>query len=366
MKKSVQLAWLLMAILLFVFPFPLFNLVKNNIDTENHENRELAQKPELDLLNLAAFPQEYDDWMNDHLPFRNQLIAANSLLSIYLFQESPSDSVIVGKDGWYFYNSIHRDDGDSLADYQGTNLYTQEELEQIKSNMLTTQQKLAEEGIEFILVMAPNKERVYADKMPAAYGPLAEQSRVQQVYDYLKDEIRVIYLEDELMQARERYPQYEFYCHLDTHWTNLGAYVGARTVAKEFGHEMPTIDQLLILETPQSGMDLSAIMNLTQYLNQDVNYNVGGYNPQPVDLVEDSATISRYKTSQADDRKVLLIRDSFGAALAPFVASQFNDMVVFPYADYEPSMLDAEKPDIVMYEVVERYVDRLRTYQVVP
>lgn len=365
MKKSVQFAWLLMVIVLFVLPFPLYNLLDGRIDTQNHENRELAQKPELDLWNLAEYPQAYDNWMNDNLPFRNQLIAANSLLSISLFRESPSDSVIVGKDGWYFYNSINRNDGDSLADFQGTNLYSAEELEQIKSNMVSTQEKLAAKGIEFVLVIAPNKERIYADKMPDEYGPLAENSRVQQVYEYLKNDIRVVYLENDLVQAREMYPQYDFYCHLDTHWTNLGAYVGAKTLAKELRVEMPEIEQLLIEETTQSGMDLSAIMNLTEYLNQDVNYNVGGYNRQAMEELESSDTIYRCRTTEADDRKLLLVRDSFGAALAPFIAAQFNNTVVFPYANYSPSLLDVEQPDIVVYETVERYIDRLRTYKIV-
>lgn len=236
MKRPIQIGWLAAALILFVLPFPLYNIAKDRIDTENHENRELAQKPEFDLLALEEYPEAYDNWMNDNLPFRNQLVAVNSLVSVYLFNESPSDKVIIGEDGWFFYNSAANEAvADSISDFQGTNLYSIEELEEIKTNMITAKEKLAAKGIEFILFIAPNKEQIYADKMPNEYGSLAEYTRAQQVYDYLKDFVTVVYVADDLIQAREDYPQYDFYCHLDTHWNNLGAYVGAKALVKKAG-----------------------------------------------------------------------------------------------------------------------------------
>lgn len=367
MRKSIQICWLLAAMILLVLPFPLYNLLKENIDTENHENRELAEKPELDLLALADYPEAYDNWMNDNLPFRNQLVAVNSLISIYLFNESPSDRVIVGRDGWFFYNSVASEGSqDSIADFQGTNLYSIEELEEIKTNMVATRDKLADKGVEFILLISPNKEQIYADKMPDEYGSLTEYTRAQQVYDYLKDDITIVYVADDLLQAKEDYPQYEFYCHLDTHWNNLGAYVGTKALVKELGYDMPEIDQLTLEESTVSGMDLSSMMNLTRFLNKDVNYDITGYSENPVEVIEyEDSTVYRYSTTGADQRKVMVVRDSFGTALAPFLASQFNETVFFHRYYYDVSCFETEQPDVVIYQTVERGLNELKTYQIV-
>ncbi len=361
MKKYMQILWLIAAAILMVLPFPLYSIFSGHLDTTNHENRTLAEKPELDLVTLAEYPEAYDAWMNDNLPFRNQLIAMNSLISVYTFHESPSNKVIIGDDGWLFYN-----DATSIADYQGTNLYSLDELEQIKANMLATKERLAEQGIEFVLLIAPNKEQIYAEKMPEKYGELTSYTRAQQVCDYLEADITVVYVADDLIQAKQNYPEYDFYYHLDTHWNNLGAYVGAKALLQELGCDLPEIDQLSLVSITTSGMDLSAMMNLTNYLYKDVNYDVTGYSGNIVEIVENDAVSTwRYSTPGADSRKVMVIRDSFGAGIAPYLASQFENTVLIHRSYYDVSRIETEQPDIVIYETVERYLGNIETFQIV-
>lgn len=365
MKKSMQIAWLFAAIVLFLFPFPLFRLLHGMIDTQNHENRTLAEKPRLALSTMKDYPRDFDNWLNDHLPFKNQLVAWDSLLLLRLFDESPSASVILGKDGWFFYNSINRSDGDAVADFQGTNLFSEEELETIRTNMVMTQKKLAENGIEFILFIAPNKEHVYADKMPDEYGALTSYTRAQQVYDQLSNDIRIVYVAEELARAREQYPQYEFYYRLDTHWNDLGGYIGAKELLKELGQELPDLDQLSIQQNYVPGGDLASMMNLDGYLKASIRYSVSGYSEHAADLVESDSKVARYKTMGQDDRKVLVIRDSFAGAMAPILTSKFDDTLLLHCSSYDKSVLDEEQPDIVVYETVERYLAELINIQIV-
>lgn len=108
------------------------------------------------------------------------------------------------------------------------------------------------------------------------------------------------------------------------------------------------------------------MMNLTDFLNIDVNYDISGYSSNSVEVIEyDYDTVYRYSTSGADQRKVMVVRDSFGTALAPILASQFNDTVLFRRVSYNASYVETEQPDVVIYETVERYLDNLKAYQIV-
>ena len=96
-------------------------------DSSNNENRELSVKPVLTIDNISDYPTEFESYLNDNIPFRNSLISLNSKIDFFLFKKTSSELVTIGKNGWLFFNP-------TLADYQKTNLYTDEELDTIKNN----------------------------------------------------------------------------------------------------------------------------------------------------------------------------------------------------------------------------------------
>ena len=95
--------------LFFLFlaaPAVTFPFVKDHIDSENHENRRFAEKPDLSFGTLASFPKQFDDYFNDHLPYKNQLVMANTMKNDFLgvgttmMEYMTSSMVIRGKDNW--------------------------------------------------------------------------------------------------------------------------------------------------------------------------------------------------------------------------------------------------------------------------
>ena len=73
--------------------------------------------------------------------------------------------------------------------------------------------------------------------------------------------------------------------------------------------------------------------------------------------------IDKYLTQNADPRSVLVVRDSFATALQPFLNTQFNNTNYVHITSYYPSVIEECKPDVVVLQVVERYIDRLRTFK---
>ena len=57
----------------------------------------------LSIQGISQYPGLYDAYFNDHLAFKNPLVAFVKLADIRVFGEVSSDAVLMGKDGWMFY-----------------------------------------------------------------------------------------------------------------------------------------------------------------------------------------------------------------------------------------------------------------------
>ncbi len=65
---------------MMILPGLLFIPLKDYVDTENYENRVYQEKPVLNFRNLSAadlksYPGQYDAYFNDHLAFKNPIVA---------------------------------------------------------------------------------------------------------------------------------------------------------------------------------------------------------------------------------------------------------------------------------------------------
>lgn len=325
----------------------LWILLAKFVDTENYENRVLATKPELTVDSYKTYPSEYEKYFNDNMPFRNNLVTMNTAIDYFIFSKSTSGRVVVGKDDWLFY--ADRGDGNPISCYQGTNLLSEEKLEAMAQNCLAVQAYLDELGKEFIIFIAPNKERIYYNKMPEKYGTPADTYKALQIVEYLRNNtnIRVVYPYDELMQAKESLAE-NIYYKTDTHWNLIGGYVGAAALMRELDVEMPDItsNEITITEGSNTAGDLAGMLNLKKYLA----YADHGY------------TVEGYSTQNADPRKIYVKGDSFRAAMISYIESQFINVYQSATCTYEE--LAEQNPDIFIYETVERYVDGLASFSI--
>ncbi len=269
-----------------------------------------------------------------------------------------SGPVIYADDGWVLYKG---EDNNIIQDFQGTNLFSLTQLESLRQNLGTFRDTLSSHGTEFIIFIAPNREQVYSDKMPSSYGPLTSYTRAQQVCDYLTSAgFRVVYPIDELKEAVEDYPGLDFYYRTDTHWDELGAYVGAKALMAELGIEMPSIDELSIVPMPHESQDIS---NLIGQKLTDTRYDVAGYADRGIDTYEDIDLFIHHTTKEGmDDRKVLLAGDSFLLALYPYVSQEFSDVTACNDKTLDiPGLMESVEPNIYIYEVIERFLDTMLT-----
>ena len=226
MKK----AWFIASFVLsLTAPTLLYPLVKDHLDQTNYENRTLASFPELSLANLEQIPVQFEAFYNDHVPFKNLFVRAKTKIDLELLGESSVSTVTVGKDNWLFY-TVEEKGEDALADYQKTNLYTDDEIAAIGGQIRDAKEWLGARGIRFFVFEAPNKETIYGEYMPDKIRTYGEQSRLDQAIPQLREMgLPIQDLKPALLEAKENW---QIYYKYDTHWNQLGSFVGSQEIAQ--------------------------------------------------------------------------------------------------------------------------------------
>lgn len=356
-KKNIFIAIFFIIICTAHFSWFLFG---KYFDQENYENRTVSSKPQLTLGKIDEFPKEYESYYDDNLPFRNKLIELNSSIQYYLFHSSANKNVVIGKDGWLFYNN--QSGPNPVNCYMGRDLFTEKELAKIADNLTITNEYLADKGIEFILFIAPNKERIYSDKIPDYYGEPAKIYGTLQLINYLRENtsLRIVYPYEELMTQKNNNPELDLYYRLDTHWNNAGAYIGSRALLSELGIELPDIKELNISREGTPVCDLADMMNMHDQLNTDTDIILTGYDNENISAEKwDFFGEVIYHNPAADSRKIFIKRDSYATAMTQYIGPQFAESYMIHKNNYSQELIDKHNPDIFVYETVERSIHDL-------
>lgn len=362
---------------LMILPRLLFIPLKDYVDTENYENRVYQEKPELTVRNLKSYPGQYDAYFNDHLAFKNPIVAFGKLADIRVFGEVSSDAVLMGRDGWMFYK-LKGEMEDSIADYQGTNHYSEQELERFAALLEQADRNLSSRGMRLILYIVPNKEQVYSQYMPSSVKVVDEQSKADLLYTYLREhtDADVYYPLEEFKKAKDEWCQ--IYRKYDTHWNDMGAFMASQMIIQDIGGEVPEPKSYMDYEIEDRGAfsgDLAVMLNLQKYYNDDAFLKVAGYKDDVtyvMDYQNERETITHY-SSDADAAgaagspgaakspgadRLLVCRDSFGVHMAEYFAKTYPDVTLMDYRTEDCSGAAWEiQPDVVVIEVAERYTD---------
>jgi len=348
MKRKAS-SMLLAAVFLAVLfcPHLLWRVFGETLSGENLEKRTMAEKPVFSLEEAEAYPKAYEAYYNDHLPFRDQLIKLYNSLLYYGFGTSSHENVIVGKDGWLFYGSPT--DGTTIECYTGNVLFSDEELKRMEVNLTYLQDRLAEQGIELVVFIAPNKERVYSEYMPEYYGEQAEECMLNQALSYLRErtDIRIVYPYEELMAYKEAHPQQELYYKTDSHWNEIAGYIGAKALLEEIGVDVPPLEQYEMTAVGDGIGDLASMLNAIGLVEKGFQTEV-------------RAKSGREERQSAPDKSILMKIDSFGAAMYPYLADNLSQAELVHYMRFQPEQIWEKKPDVFVIQIVERYVRWLR------
>lgn len=289
-----------------------------------------------------SFLKDTATWFSDHFFLRQELISLNNRVSAVLFQTSGEDSVILGKDGWLYFDS-------TLDDYTGQNGMTDKELSAAAHNLELMAQYCREQGKDFVFIIAPNKNSLYPEFMPD-YGVVSAEHDAQKLLSRLEN-TPVIDLFTAYGNQKEI-----LYFKTDSHWNSKGAALAADLINQCFGKGSDYFNASYSYTDDYTG-DLYTMIypafaghELQPHYDGKLNFRFAGKATQP-----DSITLL---TESDKSGSLLVYRDSFGNLLYPFLADSYGNVRFSRSTSYDLTL----EADHIVVELVERNLDYLITY----
>lgn len=305
---------------------------------------------------ISQLVKSLENTYNDHIALKKELGVPTNLIDFKLFNRVDSNATLLGKNKWLFYKATY--DGKSIDDYQGINLYSEEQMATIAQNFEEAKKYYADKGIEFHLMICPNKEQIYSKYMPPDISVATQEKKADRLIKYLKERnIPVIDPKAELLEYKDKA---QLYYQNDTHWNNLGAFIAAQQINEVILGTRETFDPSRVYsEGKANKCDLLTAIGLPAF-NYDKEYN---YKSDVSNIDVTYTTVNDYRESftsnGASDKKVLFIGDSFRWALENWLPNYYSKVDFMHRDHYTKKDVEEIQPEVIIFEVVERHTDAL-------
>ncbi len=357
----------IVVVFITIISFPIINgRLKLVSDIASSENRQMTQEPVMKLTYLDPFPGKYEKYYNDNFTIRFLMVKYFNLINIELFKKSPvPGQVVIGNNKWLYMA------GKELESYKGENRFDQSELEAFKLELEYRKKYLGERGCKFYLMIAPDKASIYPEYMPGNIFRINEQSWGEQLIEYLDNnsEIRPVDVFDVL---REKKGNELLYFKLDNHWNQLGAFYCAVEFFERLHADLPAIS-VPSIEDYNISKSVITTGNILSMLSYTGNYSDYSYKLAPksgfqaVDVKSAGYPVvpgfpypweyEMDKEIQGSSKpKILIICDSFGGNIFPFIAEDFGRSVkIFDSWQFKlnEDIVNSEKPDVMLVIALE-------------
>lgn len=353
--------------LIFTFIIAARTAVRLINNRENNQSAALIESAKEEGLSLSDLISQLTSYEESHINeniFGNEYFSALGSNFTYFFTGTiESLQVSLGEDDWLFYKSTS--DGDSVADFEGTEEYSDEILQKTADRLTAINDQLSGAGVKFIFMVLPNKENVYPEKV-TEFTKQSDMTRTDKMVEYLREntDVTIIYPKDTLIEYAK---DYQLYYKYDTHWNNLGAYVGYQELLYTLYGTREELDPTLI-KTKDAVIpddivdDLATMIGMRWRFNDEKLIGYGDYRfPNELDKgawYECDNVEYKYADS------ILVIGDSFRTSMIPYLEKDFMRSRAVHRDSYIPFQMQALSPTVVVFEVVERYAGEIYDFDI--
>jgi alginate O-acetyltransferase complex protein AlgJ len=265
------------------------------------------------------------------------------------------NKVVIGKDGWLF---LGNDTNQVLSQHVGDIRFTEPQLRQWRFLLETRIAWLARRNVDHLFLVAPNPHSVYTEMLPDGYGDGASRP-VLQLLDHLDSSgsyAEVMYPVQELRAAKPR----PVYSKVETHWTELGAFVAYQSLMPRVVRTAPT---RVLTEADLTIHEITWSGDLGVKLDPPVIGTSPWLNVQEprARLVSDNRIFNHgrridYECEAAPDLRCLVYGDSFSVRLLPLLAESFRTLVFAHIATLDYTLVETVSPDVVICVMNERFL----------
>lgn len=300
------------------------------------EKRELQTRPEISITKVldGRFQKKYESYLRDQFPGRDHWVSFQTDMELFM-GKNEIHNVYIGKNHYLLEH------------------YTEKEFDpqQISKNLQALEKFVgkAKQNADVHVMMVPTKSWVLREKLPA----FAPHYKEQKFYDALQQKLEK---EDVLISVEpvlDAHKEEEIYYQTDHHWTTLGAWYAYEQYTKAVGGDLQRAQgkkKFRCISKDFYGTTYAKINYARQadkieiYEPADklrVVYNMGEKKTKTLYDVSFLKTADQYSVFTGGNQAVLeitggikngktllLIKDSFANSILPFLAEDYEKLVV--------------------------------------
>lgn len=357
-------------VLVFLFVIGLFSI--NHFthilkDAEYNENKNKAKLPYFDFNKLDSYPKKFEAYYTDNFSLRGTFLNLMGIINLKIWKKSPMpDKLIIGEDNWLFV--VDKE----LDCFLGKRNLSDGQMKMVLKEFNYRKQILDSMGIEMLLVINPTKYGIYKEYLPNNLGGSTALSAGEQLEKYFKEnsEIKTIFTNRFLLGHKD---SDLLYYKGDNHWNYLGAYYAAKGISRVIYKNDVNIDlsqycydtitnwtgNLANMAANASAFSESRIL-VRRCDNEAKEFNRFEHPP-----IEFGLKREYQRSFKSDNEKLLdalIVRDSYGNALIPYLKNSFyHSTFIFDAWNYKFNLdiIKKEQPDIVIYMVLESLIPNI-------
>ena len=300
------------------------------------EKRELQTRPEISITKVldGRFQKKYESYLRDQFPGRDHWVSFQTDMELFM-GKNEIHNVYIGKNHYLLEH------------------YTEKEFDpqQISKNLQALEKFVgkAKQNADVHVMMVPTKSWILREKLPA----FAPHYKEQKFYDALQQKLEK---EDVLISVEpvlDAHKEEEIYYRTDHHWTTLGAWYAYEQYTKAVGGDLQRAQgkkKFRCISKDFYGTTYAKINYARQadkieiYEPADklrVVYNMGEKKTKTLYDVSFLKTADQYSVFTGGNQAVLeitggikngktllLIKDSFATSILPFLAEDYEKLVV--------------------------------------
>lgn len=354
-KKHIGLIILFLILLIIPTLVQITGIEDKIIDNENRTKKEF---PEFNKKHPLLFVRNFKAYYKDNFGLRNTFSNKYLYFKNDILNESPLPSKVVkGKNNFLF---LGNDDSNALNESLGFVFFTKTKLRQIKNNILERKKWLKEQNIKYYVAIAPSKHSVYRENLPFHFPK--RNTRKNQLIKFIKTEINFDII-DLGKQFNIEKKENRLYQKLDSHWNDLGAFYACQMLINVIKNDFEIRGLMLSdykIDSIKKSGDIAKMINFKNTENTITLKPLFKEMSKKVDLPkyysEPLIYESRY-INPSKKFKILIFRDSFSSALRPFINETFGESTFIWSHKFDKELILKEKPDLVVMEYVERYLE---------
>ena len=297
-----------------------------------NEKRVLAEAPQINAAGIAdgSVFRSIESYLSDHFPGRDLWVGANAYLERAEGRGATED-IVCGTDGWLFTAPVS------------------EERETLWDNMQAITTFAGRQSVPVTMMAVPSAGAVVSDKLPALHLPYPDADLLEEARRIAGNTLHWVDLYTDFCSAEQ--PE-RLYYRTDHHWTTEGAYRAYCLLMDKLGQPSVPRDDFTVEQIAdfygtsysRSGLWLTDPDTIELWTDPAMQAVTTAYDANLAPVTREGMFFREYledadkypvflsgnharvhiETNADSGKRLLVIKDSYAHALAPFLAEEYS------------------------------------------